>query len=74
MNIRLDPVNEQGIFDNDLYMSKEYEYIYKAALKYISLEGFDEEVGVCATFGDPSPTGGACRGLQDGARGRFQSL
>ena len=46
MNIRLDPVNEQGIFDNDLYMSKEYEYIYKAALKYISLEGFDEEVGV----------------------------
>ena len=46
MNIRLDPVNEQGIFDNDLYMSKDYEYIYKAALKYISLEGFDEEIGV----------------------------
>lgn len=46
MNIRLDPINEQGIFDNDLYMSKNYEYIYKSALKYISLEGFDEEVGV----------------------------
>ena len=46
MNIRLDPVNEQGIFDNDLYMSKDYEYIYKAALRYIDLEGFSEEVGV----------------------------
>lgn len=46
MNIRLDPVNEQGIFDNELYMCEDYEYIYKAALKYISLEGFNEEVGV----------------------------
>ena len=46
MNIRLDPVNEQGIFDNELYMSRDYEYIYNSALRYITLEGFNEEVGV----------------------------
>ena len=46
MNIKLDPINEQGTFDNDLYTQNDYTDIYNHVMNYIKLEGFNEVAGV----------------------------
>ena len=45
MNIRIDPLTEDGAFDHEFYSSKEYTKIRNVVLHYLCAEGFDKEVG-----------------------------
>jgi len=45
MNIRIDPLNESGMFDSKTYELENYEDLKKAAMRYIVTEGFDRERG-----------------------------
>ena len=45
MKIRIDPVDENGAFDNDIYSREDYEEIKKSITRYLTLEGFTETTG-----------------------------
>lgn len=45
MNIRIDPVNETGAFDNDTYSREDYDDLKSLVLKYLKIEGFTEQTG-----------------------------
>jgi hypothetical protein len=45
MEFRVDPVNENGIFDHDFYSSQEYTAEVEVLRKYLKLEGFDVKEG-----------------------------
>lgn len=42
MNIRIDPLDDNGKFDHETYEREDYQDLKEAVLRYLSWEGFEK--------------------------------